>query len=626
MYNKGAIDQMEKRGIVKRFLAVVLLVTAVIGLTIALPGMSVFAEALQPEEQGETAESQSESYEETSEEDGLDEQTETDETEVSETQTEPGEEESVSQNDISEKEAEEQGESIELFADESTLADDEIELTSAILRKCIVKGTNPSGVTVNLFDYSQGRASDGSTEVAHDYFYQEEWDEALQDYAKKGVVTTYNLGISAGHLLRFGYRDDECDYCKIYGYGDWNEYHTNRYHGIVQNKLYNGFPRLNLSEVTEVGEYSGDYLTKNKRTESLAYLFSPNSTAYKEAYSDVQGLFRQDADGYYYYDSQLNFASFNKGTNSFNLYNSPAVAKRADSNIYYGQFFPFNGARDVFDAAYLDENNIMRLTYNNTAGREDGTNENNFDPITVGGQSFIKCYAPTLNHYLGLTLQMRFVQPEGGCVTGSTGESKDMIFSFSGDDDVWIFIDDVLVADLGGLHDALDLTINFATGEVKVAGEQAPHTLYGSFESVYGEGSIPKGIFSDENDRTFADNTTHTLKMFYLERGHMASNLSLKFNIQPLPSPPVENDDPDGDPPDDDGNETDESFDLDSSENEVVEISVSDNTLLDSTEIPKTGDDSLIGWWAALCILSLVGIVATVCNLMIRKRRRDKQA
>ncbi|MDE7231461.1 MAG: hypothetical protein K2N37_00055, partial [Lachnospiraceae bacterium] len=416
---------MEKRGIVKRVLAVVMLVIAVIGLTMTLPGMSVFAEALQPEEQGETTESQSESQEETSGEDEFEEQTATDETELAEIPTESDEEQSVSQNDISEKEAEEQEETIAVLADESTVADNEIELTNAILKKCIVKGTNPPGVTVNLFDYSQGRASDGSTEVAHDYYYQEEWDEALNDYAKKGVVTTYNLGISAGHLLRFGYRDREgnCEYCKNYGYGDWNEYHTNRYHGIVQNKLYNGFPRLNLSEVTEVGEYSGDYLTKNKRTESLAYLFSPNSTAYKEAYRAVQGLFRQDADGYYYYDSQLNFASFNKGTNSFNLYNSPAVAKQIGSNIYYGQFFPFNRARDVFDAAYIDENNNTRLTYNNTAETDDSGewgNENNFDPITAGGQSFIKCYAPTLNHYLGLTLEMRFVQPMGGCVTGST--------------------------------------------------------------------------------------------------------------------------------------------------------------------------------------------------------------
>lgn len=102
-------------------------------------------------------------------------------------------------------------------------------------------------------------------------------------------------------------------------------------------------------------------------------------------------------------------------------------------------------------------------------------------------------------------------------MASSNDKSDEMIFKFSGDDDVWIFIDDVLVADLGGLHNALDLSINFATGYVEIKGE--------------------------ENEKTFADNTIHTLKMFYLERGHLSSNLSLSFNIQPLPSPPSNNED-----------------------------------------------------------------------------------
>ncbi|MDE5865714.1 MAG: sortase B protein-sorting domain-containing protein [Lachnospiraceae bacterium] len=95
----------------------------------------------------------------------------------------------------------------------------------------------------------------------------------------------------------------------------------------------------------------------------------------------------------------------------------------------------------------------------------------------------------------------------------------------------------------------------------------------------------------------------------------MASNLSLSFNIQPLPSPPSDNEEKE-----ENYYETEEHT-SDSDTNTVVEISVSDNTLYDITEIPKTGDDSMIGWWAALCIISLVGIGATVCNLIIRKRK-----
>ncbi len=616
---------MEKNGMVKRFLTVVLLIIAMIGLI--MQGTSVFAETLSPEGQSETTEDRSESRSETSEEEYV-EQTETEETEPSENQIGTVEEQSVSGNDISKETAADLNGAIVVLADGG--ADN--TLTAEILNKCIVKGTNPSGVTVNLFDYSQGVIPDGSSEVAHDYTF---WYEVSSDYWEKRTLNTHNLGISQGHLLRFGYHDLNCKDCD--DYGDWNEYHTVRRPGIVQNKLYNGYPRLNLDILkgTDFGRYaddtnSADYLTEEKKTESLTYLFAPYSTTYKTSYGAVQGLFQQDEYGNYYYNSQENFASFNKNTNSFTLYNSPGVAKEMDNKVYSGQFFPFNKVTDVFDAFYTDGEDY-RLTYINKYGTDDrGENpdeskENNYDPIEANGHGYIKCYAPNLNHYLGLTLEMRFVQPVGGRVASDTDESgfSDMIFSFSGDDDVWIFIDDVLVADLGGLHDALTLEINFATGDVNVDGS-APYTLYDSFVAAYEKDPIPDSVkFSEENGSTFADNTIHTLKMFYLERGHLASNLSLSFNIQPLPSPP--SNDEDKEVKEEDHHETEEdTSDSGTDANTIVEISVSDNTLYDDAKIPKTGDDSLIGWWAALCILSLVGIGATICNLIIRKRKRDK--
>ena len=635
---------MKKNGMVKRFLTVLLPVIAVIWLT--MQGTLVFAETLQPELQGETTEEQQESQGETLEEGKFDEQTESEEPELTEEQTDTVPEHSVSGNDISEEESEDPDGTIDVPAGEDAGTGNELRLTDEILKNCIVSGMNPQGVTVNLFDYSQGVIPDGSREVAHDYYY--DWhgldvnnNESAPNIESDKYVNTYNLGISENHLLRFGYRGyEKYDYCittkdgKALGdYGAWNEYRTVRYPGIVQNKLYNGYPRLKLDVLKEAdfGRYAdannAAYLSGDKKIESLAYLFSPNvQNQYKTSYSAVQGLFQQGADGYYYYNSRENFARFNKNTNSFTLYNSPGVANVVNGQVYSGQFFPFNKITDVFDDYYKDGDDY-RLTYRNTANKNDGSDgytENNYEPIGVDnyGHGYIKCYAPDLNHYLGLTLEMSFVQPAGGCVTGSTDGSEPMIFSFSGDDDVWIFIDDVLVADLGGLHDALGLSINFASGEVNVDGSN-PYYLYDSFVNAYGENSIPSGIkFNEENGNTFADNTTHTLKMFYLERGHMASNLSLSFNIQPLPSPPDDGEvieEEDGDEEDED-----EEHSSDSDTHPVVEMPVSDNTLYDIVEIPETGDDSMIEWWAALCIISLVGIGATVCNLIIRKRKKDK--
>ena len=68
-----------------------------------------------------------------------------------------------------------------------------------------------------------------------------------------------------------------------------------------------------------------------------------------------------------------------------------------------------------------------------------------------------------LNHHFGMSMTTEFVQPK----EGKTTDLKDMVFKFSGDDDVWVYIDGVLVGDLGGIHEKATLEINFANGEVK---------------------------------------------------------------------------------------------------------------------------------------------------------------
>lgn len=386
-------------------------------------------------------------------------------------------------------------------------------LTAADLEGHIVPGLNPGGAKVNLFDY---------------------WP--FDDREREAETNIYDQGISNGHLLIFG---------KSNLFGRWNMFKGvgEPCKNIVQNRLGgDGYPALNLNGKSdaEFDKHYNDgtktdtripagFLTQERKTESLAYLFSAEmENAYKESHEDVRGLFRLNEDGYYYYDSEKNFAEYDSGTNSFILYDSPGVGTKEG---YYGEFFPFNKATEVFNTVYSAEaGHPYPLSY---------VDDTDPDVVTNAGASFLDArkkltsdvagpgskYA--LNHYFGFTLEVPFLQPVDGTLNGGDA----MQFNFSGDDDVWIFIDDVLVADLGGIHGKRALSIDFHTGIVKEEAQKGKflqHTLKESFEAA----SNPGGAAFKENTNTFADNTIHTLKMFYLERGHNASNMSLNFNLQ----------------------------------------------------------------------------------------------
>lgn len=256
--------------------------------------------------------------------------------------------------------------------------------------------------------------------------------------------------------------------------------------GIVQNKLVNGYPVL-----------SGDEAITGGSTESLDYLFNPKiSHEGKLSYSGVGGLLRINDDGYHYFNSQDTMAEFIENENNLAIYDRPGVVRSGDGTTeLFGQFFPFNDAPHIM----LSKSN---------------------DSI--------------MNHYFGLTITTRFYQMYGG-FTDVSG-NKPTTFSFSGDDDVWIFIDNVLVADLGGCHDSVGVDIDYSTGKVIITysdwyGNKLTKetTLYDEYAEA-GATSVTRW-----NGNTFANNTTHTMKFFYLERGNWDSNLNLKYNLTEIP-------------------------------------------------------------------------------------------
>ena len=142
-------------------------------------------------------------------------------------------------------------------------------------------------------------------------------------------------------------------------------------------------------------------------------------------------------------------------------------------------------------------------------------------------------------YHFGMQAVIPFSMTSNGRLNPADDESDAITFDFSGDDDVWVFVDGKLVLDIGGIHNEMAGTMNFATNEWKVL-KSADNTCNDTVGDMNGQKMSGKLFNTDrdsekgvlETDReTFAATTSHTLTVFYLERGAGASNCKIKFNL-----------------------------------------------------------------------------------------------
>lgn len=363
---------------------------------------------------------------------------------------------------------------------------------------------SPSNVTIDLFDYH----ADGTNENN-----------------KQDPAGDINTGAN-GDERQFQVGTGSSDGADGYSINKWTGRHDRDYQNeedrpakggpykdIVEPVLSDGFPTLQKGKPYDAtwdgSRYDYSYTTGSQ---SLAYLFDTTTVGGKAGYYGVTGLLQLNTNtGVMSYDSQQNFAEFRSdgnGSGSFTLYDQSAV--NADGNSadqQSGQFFPFN----TYDEA---------LNYTSSL--------------------------PNLDHYFGMHMKAYFMQPQDGKLSNNDA----MTFNFSGDDDVWVFIDGVLIGDVGGMHDRLKLSINFATGEVTVQSGAKYGNKYCDTRYTYttiGDMVKKAKVWAQENGRTvpsielsddgktLASNTYHTLDFFYMERGGGNSNLKLETNLVEIP-------------------------------------------------------------------------------------------
>ena len=185
-------------------------------------------------------------------------------------------------------------------------------------------------------------------------------------------------------------------------------------------------------------------------------------------------------------------------------------------------------------------------------GSDNGTNETTnkkfgFFPFnqTVGNGT-----APKYNYGFGAKLQFDFTLTENGQVTvGQNGKTVPIQFFFSGDDDVWVYIDGELVLDVGGAHDRAAGLLEFGSdgkGSNTVTSWVSDVKDSGRVYTALEQGEQKTVKFTNKhkisNDYTFKYRTKdppktlkkqniHTLTMYYMERGMWESNMALAFNF-----------------------------------------------------------------------------------------------
>ena len=414
-------------------------------------------------------------------------------------------------------------------------------------------------VTSTLYDYYTDYELNGKNRDTYDYDGKEgykdlshrnwvtfrEFDQALSDYYEKAGA---QYPIYTGHfqpagspefsqiastLNLFGYsNDDNVKFNRFMAINNaqrnedntsGNEHTYYAYQGLVADKTStgnaDGAPLLNGTETSAVEpHFNKDFLLgENSKKAKLGEVYEN----VKFPFTKEQDLFDDDTGvDYWYFDSK-------------------------DTTLYLKQNSEQNSDSKYFLQKSTDDKKNNSVNVNASSSQQ---GQNGYFPFNETAKPGV---ASTYNYGFGTKLQMDFTLTDDGKVetekADGTTEKTSIKFFFSGDDDVWVFIDGKLALDVGGAHGEVSGLLEFGKADEKnnsVTAYVSRVKTGGTSDKDKDEKNVKSAVktvtYNGEVINFYAQGTTlndlgkgkkHTLTMYYMERGMWESNMAVAFNF-----------------------------------------------------------------------------------------------
>lgn len=410
----------------------------------------------------------------------------------------------------------------------------------------VVEGADTQDlIEVNLYDYGSN--------INKNYESNQSLPGFQQDGGTKSLGSSLSLyGFNFGNNITSDLSAGDANVTKNSGINSTVNKANSPISGEMSTTLIDGYPAL-------------------KDGTSLKWLFSDNEYATKKNKNSINGLFlHNDTTGAYTFNSRENHAQFNASDDTFTLYNQIITS---NFMMYpFGNFLPFNDIvqnavqtstvdKDYFTLvaqSALQKYSVNGKTEYSTLSTVLSKFSALMDKAYPKGWNYNDCmneyfkasginrtfssadkeltdnlysidYDIETDFYFGMEMKMNFYQPKGG-LTGNDGKQP-MVFYFTGDDDVWVYVDGILFLDLSGIHRHVGGEIDFVNGVVKyyeldvATGDVASEP----YKTVKFSELVDASLLNENG--TFKDFSKHSFNFYYMERGSGSGVCRMNFNF-----------------------------------------------------------------------------------------------